>query len=109
MITLSNFSVSFQNNLALKNASVEIKSGERLGIVGESGSGKTMLALSLMGMIPEGAAISGSIKVEDAVMALIIKSANDVATVVAENISGTEKEFAKLMTCLLYTSDAADE
>ncbi|MDC6448084.1 D-alanyl-D-alanine carboxypeptidase [Alphaproteobacteria bacterium] len=39
-----------------------------------------------------------SINVEDAVMALIIKSANDVATVVAENISGNEKEFAKLMT-----------
>ena len=39
-----------------------------------------------------------NIKVEDAVMALIIKSANDVATVVAENISGTEKDFAKLMT-----------
>ena len=39
-----------------------------------------------------------SISVEDAVMALIIKSANDVATVVAENISGTEKEFAQLMT-----------
>ena len=39
-----------------------------------------------------------SIKVEDAVMALIIKSANDVATVVAEHISGTERNFAKLMT-----------
>ena len=39
-----------------------------------------------------------NIKVEDAIMALIIKSANDVATVVAENIAGTEKEFAKLMT-----------
>ena len=39
-----------------------------------------------------------TIKVEDAIMALIIKSANDVATVVAENISGSEKEFAKLMT-----------
>ena len=38
------------------------------------------------------------IKVEDAIMALIIKSANDVATVVAENISRTEKDFAKLMT-----------
>ena len=38
------------------------------------------------------------IKVEDAIMALIIKSANDVATVVAEIISGTEKDFAKLMT-----------
>jgi len=39
-----------------------------------------------------------NIKVEDAIMALIIKSANDVATVVAENIAGSEKEFAKLMT-----------
>ena len=38
------------------------------------------------------------ILVEDAVMALIVKSANDVATVVAEHISGTEREFAKLMT-----------
>ena len=31
-------------------------------------------------------------------MALIIKSANDVATVISENIAGTEREFAKLMT-----------
>lgn len=38
------------------------------------------------------------ISVKDAVRALIIKSANDVATVVAENISGTERNFAKLMT-----------
>ena len=72
MITLNNFSVSFQNNFALKNASVEIKSGERLGIVGESGSGKTMLGLSLIGMIPEGAVVSGSIKVEDQNMINIV-------------------------------------
>ena len=38
------------------------------------------------------------ITVENAVLALVIKSANDVATVVAEHISKTEKEFAKLMT-----------
>ena len=38
------------------------------------------------------------ITVENAVLALIIKSANDVAAVVAEHISKTEKEFAKLMT-----------
>jgi len=38
------------------------------------------------------------ISVKDSMLALIIKSANDVATVVAENISGTEREFAKLMT-----------
>ncbi|MDC1254947.1 ABC transporter ATP-binding protein [Paracoccaceae bacterium] len=64
MIVLNKFSVAFDENIALNSASVEIKSGERLGIVGESGSGKTMLALSLMGMIPEGANLSGSISIE---------------------------------------------
>jgi D-alanyl-D-alanine carboxypeptidase len=39
-----------------------------------------------------------SISVNKAVRAIIIKSANDVATVVAEYISGSEREFAKLMT-----------
>ncbi len=39
-----------------------------------------------------------TIKVKHAVNALIIKSANDVATVVSEKISGSEREFAKLMT-----------
>ena len=42
--------------------------------------------------------VGSLISVEDAVMALIIKSANDVATVVSEHIAGTEREFAKLMT-----------
>ncbi len=39
-----------------------------------------------------------TIKVKDAVMALIIKSANDCATVLAENLGGSEAEFAKMMT-----------
>ena len=64
MITLNKFSVCFEGNRALNNASVKIKPGERLGIVGESGSGKTMLAMSLMGMVPEGADLSGSINVD---------------------------------------------
>ena len=42
--------------------------------------------------------VGSSISVEDAIMALVIKSANDVATVLSEHISGTEREFAKLMT-----------
>ncbi len=39
-----------------------------------------------------------SISVEQAIQALVIKSANDVATVVAENIGGTEVKFAQMMT-----------
>lgn len=40
----------------------------------------------------------GTIAVRDAIPALIIKSANDVATVVAEALGGTESEFAAIMT-----------
>jgi D-alanyl-D-alanine carboxypeptidase len=39
-----------------------------------------------------------TIKVKDAMMAIIVKSANDVASVVAENIAGNEQRFALLMT-----------
>jgi D-alanyl-D-alanine carboxypeptidase len=39
-----------------------------------------------------------SILVKDAVMAIIIRSANDVASVIAESISGTERKFALKMT-----------
>ena len=65
-----------------------------------------------------------TITVKTAILALITRSANDVATVVAENMSGSEIKFARQMTrkarklgmvrttfrnCLLYTSDAADD
>ena len=38
------------------------------------------------------------ISVEDAVMALVIKSANDVATTISEALANSEREFAKKMT-----------
>lgn len=47
---------------------------------------------------------SGStITVEEAIHALIIKSANDVAVVVAEKIGGSESKFARLMTEQAHT------
>ena len=39
-----------------------------------------------------------TIRVQDAIMALVTKSANDVATVVAEGLGGTEWQFAQMMT-----------
>ncbi len=45
-----------------------------------------------------GLAAGETIRVEDAIKALITKSANDVAVVVAENLAGSEDEFARLMT-----------
>lgn len=39
-----------------------------------------------------------TIQVETAILALIIRSANDVATAVGEHLAGSEQEFARLMT-----------
>ena len=39
-----------------------------------------------------------TIKVEDAILGLVTKSANDAAAVVAENLAGSESRFAELMT-----------
>ena len=45
-----------------------------------------------------GLAVGSSISVENAILALVTKSANDVATVLAEALGGTEWEFAGIMT-----------
>lgn len=44
---------------AVRGVDLTIARGEILGLVGESGSGKTVLGLSLLGLLPEGAEVSG--------------------------------------------------
>lgn len=36
--------------------------GERLGVVGESGSGKSIIALAIMGLLPEGMRVGGTLR-----------------------------------------------
>ncbi|MFI6980466.1 ATP-binding cassette domain-containing protein [Embleya sp. NPDC050154] len=38
--------------------------GERLGLIGESGSGKSLTALAVLGLLPEGAEVTGSIRLD---------------------------------------------
>jgi D-alanyl-D-alanine carboxypeptidase len=45
-----------------------------------------------------GVKVGGSITAEQAILALVTKSANDVAAAVAENLGGTESGFALMMT-----------
>ncbi|MEO5723071.1 MAG: ABC transporter ATP-binding protein [Ilumatobacteraceae bacterium] len=42
--------------------SFEIASGHRLGLIGESGSGKTITALSVIGLAPDRATVTGSVR-----------------------------------------------
>ena len=43
-------------------------------------------------------AVGSTIRVEDAILALTVKSANDVAVVLAEALGGSEEQFAEMMT-----------
>lgn len=45
-----------------------------------------------------GLKVGGTITVEQAILALVTRSANDVATVVAEALGGTEWQFSRIMT-----------
>jgi peptide/nickel transport system ATP-binding protein len=47
---------------ALRDVSFTLDRGGTLGLVGESGCGKSLTALALMGLLPEGAQVTGSIR-----------------------------------------------
>jgi peptide/nickel transport system ATP-binding protein len=47
---------------ALRGVSFTLERGQTLGLIGESGSGKSLTALALMGLLPEGARVRGSIR-----------------------------------------------
>jgi peptide/nickel transport system ATP-binding protein len=47
---------------AVDGVTLSLKRGESLGVVGESGSGKTVLARSIMGLLPSAAVKHGSVK-----------------------------------------------
>ena len=49
---------------AVRGVSFALARGETLGLVGESGCGKSLTALALMGLLPESAVISGSIRLD---------------------------------------------
>jgi peptide/nickel transport system ATP-binding protein len=47
---------------AVRGVSFALERGETLGLVGESGCGKSITALALLGLLPERAVVSGSIR-----------------------------------------------
>jgi peptide/nickel transport system ATP-binding protein len=49
---------------ALRGVSFTLPRGGTLGLIGESGCGKSLTALALMGLLPEGARLEGSIRLQ---------------------------------------------
>jgi peptide/nickel transport system ATP-binding protein len=47
---------------ALRGVDLQLARGATLGLIGESGCGKSMTAMAIMGLLPEGAIVGGSIR-----------------------------------------------
>jgi peptide/nickel transport system ATP-binding protein len=66
LLEVENLSVVLQTHrgpaTAVRNVSFRVETGETLGIVGESGCGKSMTAMAVMGLLPENARVTGSIR-----------------------------------------------
>lgn len=57
------FPLSYGTVAVLDNVTFALQRGEALGIVGESGSGKSLLAKSILGLLPAGGQVAGSIRI----------------------------------------------
>lgn len=64
LLEIEDLRVTFgrRRKVAVDGVSFTLGERERLGVIGQSGSGKTVLALSIMGLLPENAQVSGSIR-----------------------------------------------
>ena len=65
MLSLRNLKVSFGALEIVHIDELDVPSGRRVGLVGESGSGKSLTAMTIAGLQPRGAKISGSIRYND--------------------------------------------
>jgi len=68
LLTVTDLSVTLKTARgpgdALRGVSFTIDRGETVGLIGESGCGKSITALALMGLLPEGAKVKGSVRLD---------------------------------------------
>jgi peptide/nickel transport system ATP-binding protein len=66
MLEIKNLNVRLQTQRgpadAIRGVSFSMQRGETVGLVGESGCGKSITAMALMGLLPESAVVTGSIR-----------------------------------------------
>lgn len=66
LVSLDSLTVAFNGVKVLDGVSLTIGRGEAVGLVGESGSGKSVTWLAALGLLPQTASVSGSVKLEGA-------------------------------------------
>ncbi|SDS47495.1 ABC transporter ATP-binding protein [Microlunatus soli] len=65
LLAIDGLQVTFGSTAVVDDVGFGIDRGRTVGLVGESGSGKSMTSLAIMGLLPPGAAVTGSIRLHD--------------------------------------------
>lgn len=68
LLKVDDLTVKLGGVTALDAVSFTIGQGQRLGVIGESGSGKSLLALAVMGLLPDRTEVAGTIAFDNATM-----------------------------------------
>ena len=61
-LEVRDLSIEIDGRVVVDGVSIDVPDGARVGLIGESGSGKSLTALAILGLLPDGATASGSIR-----------------------------------------------
>lgn len=61
-LEVTNLAIDIDGTPVVHSVSFSVPDGARVGLIGESGSGKSLTALAILGLLPDGAEVTGSIR-----------------------------------------------
>ncbi|WGD36903.1 ABC transporter ATP-binding protein [Lysinibacter sp. HNR] len=64
-LEVTDLTIELRGRRVVDSVSFSIPAGQSFGIIGESGSGKSLTVLAILGLLPEGASVTGSIRYGD--------------------------------------------
>ncbi|MET7297435.1 dipeptide/oligopeptide/nickel ABC transporter permease/ATP-binding protein [Embleya sp. NPDC005575] len=64
LLRITDLTIRIAGRTVVDGIDLTVAAGERLGLIGESGSGKSLTALAVLGLLPEGAEVTGSIRLD---------------------------------------------
>ncbi|MGC0421849.1 ATP-binding cassette domain-containing protein [Embleya sp. AB8] len=79
LLQLTDLTIRIAGRTVVDGVDLTLTPGERLGLIGESGSGKSLTALAVLGLLPEGAQVTGSIRLDS--VELLGRSERELARV----------------------------
>ncbi|OAH50932.1 ABC transporter ATP-binding protein [Microbacterium oleivorans] len=61
-LSVAGLTIDVGGRRVVDGVDLEVGDGDRVGLIGESGSGKSLTALAILGLLPDGAEVGGSIR-----------------------------------------------